>query len=179
MSISNCQVQNSNIITPLGFGTLAGAAVILFAELTGIVPLQPPYVVAQVAILITIYFGALMLAAWPIRRIRRVISASLGAAIGDFAVGLSILGFRREGLDVRDLVSPLGLFHGAVYLLIIWLVPAFVLSPLVVFVNRKWPLWPRGHCTKCGYDLRALPEPRCPECGRPFNPKDSLSSDPL
>ncbi len=24
------------------------------------------------------------------------------------------------------------------------------------------------HCENCGYDLRALPEPRCPECGQPF-----------
>jgi len=27
-------------------------------------------------------------------------------------------------------------------------------------------------CLKCGYDLRGLPEPRCPECGMPFNPKE-------
>jgi hypothetical protein len=26
----------------------------------------------------------------------------------------------------------------------------------------------RGHCKNCGYDLRGLPEPRCPECGSPF-----------
>ncbi len=25
-----------------------------------------------------------------------------------------------------------------------------------------------AHCANCGYDLRGLPEPRCPECGRPF-----------
>jgi len=25
------------------------------------------------------------------------------------------------------------------------------------------------HCPECGYLLRALPEPRCPECGRPFD----------
>ena len=25
-----------------------------------------------------------------------------------------------------------------------------------------------GYCIKCGYDLRGLPEPRCPECGTPF-----------
>lgn len=25
-----------------------------------------------------------------------------------------------------------------------------------------------GTCGKCGYDLRGLPEPRCPECGTPF-----------
>jgi hypothetical protein len=29
----------------------------------------------------------------------------------------------------------------------------------------------RGHriCIQCGYDLRGLPEPRCPECGTPFD----------
>jgi hypothetical protein len=26
----------------------------------------------------------------------------------------------------------------------------------------------QGRCEKCGYDLRGLPEPRCPECGTPF-----------
>ncbi len=26
-----------------------------------------------------------------------------------------------------------------------------------------------GHCRKCGYNLRGLPEPRCPECGTRFN----------
>ena len=26
----------------------------------------------------------------------------------------------------------------------------------------------RGYCAGCGYDLRANPGPRCPECGRPF-----------
>jgi hypothetical protein len=24
------------------------------------------------------------------------------------------------------------------------------------------------HCEECGYNLWGLPEPRCPECGRPF-----------
>ena len=27
-------------------------------------------------------------------------------------------------------------------------------------------------CLDCGYKLRALPEPRCPECGRVFDPAD-------
>jgi len=26
----------------------------------------------------------------------------------------------------------------------------------------------RGLCVACGYNLRGLPEPRCPECGREF-----------
>lgn len=28
------------------------------------------------------------------------------------------------------------------------------------------------HCIDCSYDLRALTEPRCPECGRAFDPDD-------
>ena len=27
----------------------------------------------------------------------------------------------------------------------------------------------RSRCRKCGYPLRGLPEPRCPECGTPFD----------
>lgn len=29
---------------------------------------------------------------------------------------------------------------------------------------------PNAHCIGCGYPLRALPQPRCPECGRSFIP---------
>lgn len=39
----------------------------------------------------------------------------------------------------------------------------------VVRQRRKLrTLAPLTHCEKCGYDLRGLLEPRCPECGRPF-----------
>jgi len=30
-------------------------------------------------------------------------------------------------------------------------------------------------CLGCGYDLRGLPENRCPECGRAFDPDDSTT----
>ena len=29
------------------------------------------------------------------------------------------------------------------------------------------------YCAGCEYDLRGLPESRCPECGRTFDPRDS------
>ena len=32
---------------------------------------------------------------------------------------------------------------------------------------------PPRYCRRCGYNLAALPEPRCPECGRVFDPADS------
>ncbi|MCO6436167.1 MAG: hypothetical protein J5J06_03675 [Phycisphaerae bacterium] len=35
-----------------------------------------------------------------------------------------------------------------------------------------------GLCVKCGYDLRGLPEPRCPECGRKFDPTEAEAIPP-
>jgi len=44
---------------------------------------------------------------------------------------------------------------------------------VLLFFNIRGRLqYPQGICAHCGYDLRGLPEPRCPECGTPFgNPK--------
>ena len=49
--------------------------------------------------------------------------------------------------------APLALF--AVY-------PVLVLVFLVL--RRKWRRW-RGRCVKCGYNLKGLTKPWCPECG--------------
>lgn len=34
-----------------------------------------------------------------------------------------------------------------------------------------------GRCRKCGYSLYGLPQPRCPECGTPFDPTDVPQDD--
>ena len=50
----------------------------------------------------------------------------------------------------------------------IWMPFALVALPttLLWWLDRR--RYPRGHCQRCGYDLRGLPEPRCPECGTTF-----------
>ena len=45
------------------------------------------------------------------------------------------------------------------YAVVLWLL---TLAPFTArrFIRRK-----RGHCIKCGYDLRAVEHEKCPECG--------------
>lgn len=39
-----------------------------------------------------------------------------------------------------------------------------------LFALPRLPVWESGCCVQCGYSLRGLPLPRCPECGTPFDP---------
>ena len=42
-------------------------------------------------------------------------------------------------------------------------------------VHRKYP---SNCCCECGYNLRGLTEPRCPECGTPFDEKLLRKNEP-
>ncbi len=37
--------------------------------------------------------------------------------------------------------------------------------------NRNWQKLGHPLCANCGYDLVGLTDPRCPECGTPFDPR--------
>lgn len=46
----------------------------------------------------------------------------------------------------------------------------FILSLHKIFASRvRIGYDPLTQCTSCGYPIRGLTEPRCPECGRPFD----------
>ncbi len=42
------------------------------------------------------------------------------------------------------------------------------LALLTVSQLTRKPQYELGHCPNCGYDLRGIPNNRCPECGEPF-----------
>jgi hypothetical protein len=59
--------------------------------------------------------------------------------------------------------------------LILYLGPGAGAALAALYVaHRLGPLVRRleGQCVRCGYLLHGLTEPRCPECGTPFNPAD-------
>jgi hypothetical protein len=55
----------------------------------------------------------------------------------------------------------------------IWLV--VVLGAIGLVIAARPHRVPSGHCVHCGYCLRGLPEPRCPECGTTFDQRQCMS----
>ena len=58
---------------------------------------------------------------------------------------------------------------------------AYLLAAIPASIHA-WSHPPRvltpGECEKCGYNLFGLREPRCPECGLPFNPAAMVQQMP-
>lgn len=70
-----------------------------------------------------------------------------------------------------------GQLHGvtgdpwAAFILVVFLAVIPFFSGLAVFhLSRRhsWEQTEHLHCLKCGYILKGLSEPRCPECGEPI-----------
>lgn len=117
------------------------------------------------ALFLTTYTAGIGTLCWPLRAYRPVASIAAFAFLGMGAASLpGMVAFIRN--------TPFDPLFGLYFFLappsIGWLVPFLILSGVVFLRNRFRPVFPSGHCSKCGYDLQGLPEPRCPECGKPF-----------
>ncbi len=77
---------------------------------------------------------------------------------GGFYVKTVPLGWLRPVL-ARGGGAP---FWAPAFLLLAVSVPGLLAGPLR---RRRWRR--QGRCMACGYPLKGLPDPRCPECGRP------------
>jgi len=99
----------------------------------------------------------------------------IGVFIGDYLLRV-LFGLAQAGLflDVYGNFFSRDLSFGdvnAVYATwTTWLVVYAVSFTIVTHLLRRRFVrrWPAGYCATCGYDLRGLPERRCPECGKPF-----------
>ncbi|MGD2109393.1 MAG: hypothetical protein PVI86_08365 [Phycisphaerae bacterium] len=104
---------------------------------------------------------------WPLRKCRAVVLGAAGAFVGNLAVAGVFLVmyleiFRRIGFLGAALSN---LANGVV----VWGIPCLLVCGVVKVRNLLHPVYEPGFCANCGYNLRGLPEPRCPECGEPFD----------
>jgi len=72
-------------------------------------------------------------------------------------------GFELESLTPESAASLHSLRLNLGYPFVIFGLPLFIWSRRARILSKRRRL---GLCLYCGYDLRGLPEPRCPECGK-------------
>ncbi len=78
-----------------------------------------------------------------------------------------------------DLASPLEALLLVLCFVGVVLAGCLACGWIVAEVFRRWRQPDRsGLCETCGYNLRGLPQPRCPECGTGFEP-DLIDVNPL
>lgn len=127
-------------------------------------------------IYVVVCSATLCVICWPLRRMRTVLVAASAAYVGAIIGSLFLyvqVGFLR-GTAWKGLVLDITLNNSAV-----WGIVCLLHCGAVRLHNTLWPVYEPGHCVNCGYNLRGLPEPRCPECGQPFDgPYDEVSAQP-
>lgn len=116
-----------------------------------------------------IYFMLILLGnagiSWPLRDYKNLCRNALALSVPGIIWGT----YRSFGWFPRQRWT-LQMFSYAVtgIILFYWVFPIGLLA-MVVWVRRQYkPIYPSGHCQRCGYDLTGLPLPRCPECGLGF-----------
>jgi len=153
-------------------GWIRSAAVFIFALIIALIANFVPKS-ENVAIRITvfvamclIYLAGLALASWPLTSLRKVWMSALLMAAGYISIAsINMWQALRTGLIHRRSAACIVL----VSVLFAFWVGYSAIGSLLVWVRRRyWPIFPPGHCKKCGYCLFGLTTRRCPECGTPF-----------
>jgi len=124
-----------------------------------------------------LYLAGLVLICWPLREHRIAVSVPLAAWASQLACFLVVRFVFLQTAPQAYRPTATGFLTSIAYHLLMYFgVPLMLLSTGVHVRNRYWPVHQPGRCKVCDYDLRGLPEPRCPECGSPFDPADVARS---
>lgn len=121
-----------------------------------------------------IYLAALAAICYPWRRYKNVLTVTLVAAFCWTVADAGMVPATSRALHT----SWFFVCVAVVRCIVVWAVSFGLLCGVVFIRNRYWPVYPPGHCTNCGYNLRGLETPRCPECGQPFDEDTSPSARP-
>lgn len=126
----------------------------------------------ELVVLAGLYLCALAALCWPWTSYALALRLSLAAAIALVCVG-SVNVLVRDLGDTR--LVPWIVPVGILFVFAIFCAGAFAVLSSFVFVRmRYWPVYPPGHCERCGYNLFALQSARCPECGTPLGSKKTI-----
>lgn len=122
---------------------------------------------AELTLVVVLYVLVLALVCLPLTEYRRGIRLSFFGAVGTAGLGTASALLRRgAGLPIFPWILPVGLMS---VLLVVWAIGCIAILALT-HRRLKWsPVFPDGHCQRCGYSLFGLPEDRCPECGTTFD----------
>ncbi len=129
----------------------------------------PSWPLTEIALSAVTYLIVLAVLCETFKSYRRCLSASVASTIGCVAMGLTNaartgqlnFGVPRTPLIILTLIVSLGI--------------AVVTFGTLCIIRRIqqvfYPVYPHGHCQKCGYNLRGLVKNRCPECAEEFGPE--------
>jgi len=154
---------------------LSGACLVLFGPLLIAGSAYATYGARIVTDLFFVYLflllplGFLLLGYSATRRLHRCVLVL--AFLATAGLTFKLMGAVSSSSEPGSAIQWYGSIYGP------WLVGVGFVVVLVrglVFVPRRSE---RGLCRGCGYDLRGLPEPRCPECGKSFDPVVTTDAD--
>jgi hypothetical protein len=92
------------------------------------------------------------------------IAALVCLALAVFALLLAVIGVLVLGAFPRDLVDGLILMLGGAFFTVFFFILARGFHTMAKHDQRARRL-ASGRCPRCDYDIRNLPDCRCPECG--------------
>ncbi len=119
------------------------------------------------------YMAGLAAYSWPLRNYRLVLRVTFAGAVGFLAVGLLNALLTLPSHTSKVMLLGVGLTMLASF----WVGTGSLLCGVVWLRRRYWPVYGPGQCIQCGYDLRGLANPRCPECATPFEAAEPTSDE--